>query len=71
MNKAILAVGDPVRVVAGVYAGSEGVIDDLHPECSAVRLTTDTGNAYALIGTMERIVKPVPSMPRGKPILKK
>lgn len=59
MKKPKLLEGDPVRVTSGVYAGAEGVIDDLKPECSAVRIHTKAGNVYAYVEAVDKIVKPM------------
>jgi len=59
MNQGKLAEGLPVRITEGPYAGIEGIIDDLHPECSAARVyTKEEGSAYALLNQMQIIVKP-------------
>lgn len=59
MNQGKLAEGLPVKITAGPYEGAEGVIDDLHPECSAARVyTKEEGSAYALLDQMRLIVKP-------------
>lgn len=58
MDQGKLAEGLPVRITAGAYAGTEGVIDDLDPECSAARVyTKEEGSAYALLDQMQIIVK--------------
>lgn len=59
MNQGDFAEGKPVRITAGPYEGIEGVIDDLSPECSAVRIySKEEGSAYALLDQMRVIVKP-------------
>lgn len=67
MIKPKFAAGDPVRIDAGVYAGAEGVIDDLQPECSTVRVNTSNGNVYAYLEAISKIVKPM-RMPVKKPL---
>lgn len=62
--------GDPVRITSGVYAGAEGIVEDLRPECSAVRIHTKEGNAYAYLETVAKIVKPLPNR-KPNPLLKK
>jgi hypothetical protein len=47
MNKASYAVGDLVKVTSGIYADAVGVVDDMHPECSTVRIHAKDGNLYA------------------------
>jgi ribosomal protein L24 len=64
MTVAQFIEGDPVRITAGTYKGAEGVVEDLQPECSAVRVHTKTGTVYGLLGMMEKIVTPV-RMPKG------
>jgi len=61
MNTAHLVEGDPVRVTSGVYSGAEGIIEDLQPECSAVRVHTKAGNVYAYLEAISKIVKPMPT----------
>lgn len=60
MKSSLLVEGDPVRITSGVYAGAEGVIEDLQPECSAVRVHTKEGNVYAYLEHADKIVKPRP-----------
>lgn len=60
--------GDPVRITDGVYKDAEGIVEDLQPDCSAVRVHTKTGNVYAYIEAISKIVKPLP--PARKPLLK-
>jgi hypothetical protein len=69
---ATLSEGDPVRVTSGVYEGSEGIIEDLQPECSAIRIHTKAGNVYALLGCVEKIMPPSTPMrmPKRSPIKK-
>lgn len=64
------AEGDPVRITFGTYKGAEGVIEDLQPECSAVRILTKTGRVYALLGAMQKLGQTVRTPPKGS-ILKK
>ena len=65
MKEVQLAKGDPVRVTSGVYKGAEGVVDDLQPECSAVRIRTKSGPAYGFIGMIQKIV------PTNKTVIRK
>lgn len=71
MNQTKFAEGDPVRITSGAYAGAEGVVEDLQPECSAVRILTKTGRVYALLGAMEKLGQSVRTPPPRKPLLKK
>lgn len=68
MKQTEFVQGDPVRVTSGAYTGEEGVIDDLAPECSAVRIHTKSGQAYGFLDGLTRIVKP---MPVGKTAIRK
>lgn len=58
--KTTLTEGDPVRVTSGVYEGAEGIVEDLQPECSAVRVHTKAGIVYAYLEAIAKIVKPMP-----------
>lgn len=42
-----LEIGEPVRVTSGVYAEAEGIIENLYPDCSVVRIHTKSGPAYS------------------------
>lgn len=59
--KTTLVEGDPVRITSGVYEGAEGIVEDLQPECSAVRIHSKTGNVYAYLEHTAKIVKPMPT----------
>jgi transcription elongation factor len=59
MNQRKLAEGMPVRITQGTYAGAEGVIEDLDPECSAVRIRTKAADtAYAYTDAVAVLTKP-------------
>lgn len=47
MKTASYAVGDLVKVTSGIYVDAVGVVDDMHPECSTVRIHAKDGNLYA------------------------
>jgi hypothetical protein len=49
MNSSELKAGVFVKVLAGPYKDTVGVIEDVQPECSAVRIGTREGNAFALL----------------------
>ena len=53
-----LEVGTFVKVLAGPYEGTEGVLEDVQPECSAVRIGTREGNAYAMLDDL-KVIKPL------------
>jgi transcription antitermination factor NusG len=61
MKTPMFREGDPVRVTSGVYTGAEGIVEDLQPECSAVRVHTKAGNVYAYLEAVAKIVKPMPT----------
>ncbi len=69
MKRTQFVEGDPVRIEDGVYAGAEGIIEDLQPECSAVRVHTKTGNVYAYLEAVRKIVKPIQTR-KPNPLLK-
>lgn len=59
-----------MRINAGTYTGEEGVVDDIQPECSTVRVRTDSGHAYAFTDAVS--ARPTPRMPsKGKTIIKR
>lgn len=68
MNQTELLQGDPVRITSGAYAGAEGVVADIQPECSAVVVHTKSGNAYGYKEGISKLVKP---MPVNKPVIRK
>lgn len=67
MNQQI-DVGDPVRITAGPYTGAEGVVEDLQPECDAVRIHTKDGTAYSFLEATVRIPR---ALTAKSPIRKK
>lgn len=67
--KTTLTEGDPVRITAGIYKDAEGIVEDLQPECSAVRVHTKAGNVYAYLEHAVKIVKPMPNR-RPNPLRK-
>jgi hypothetical protein len=79
MKSSDLKAGVFVKVLAGPYKDTEGVVEDVQPECSAVRIGTREGNAFALLDDLRIIPSPgekaaVPSTPKPLvkgPILKK
>jgi transcription antitermination factor NusG len=60
MKQTSFAVGEPVRITAGTYKDAEGIIEDLQPECDAVRIHTKNGAAYAFLENMVRVAVPMP-----------
>lgn len=52
-----LAVGDQVRVTSGIYAGAEGRVDDIQPECSVMRIDTPEGVAYSTFDAVQKVIK--------------
>lgn len=59
MTEYSFSLGDAVRITSGVFAGAEGIVADLAPACSVVRVHAKTGNAYAYVTDLERVVKPM------------
>lgn len=55
-----------MRIAAGVYMNAEGVIEDLQPECDAVRIHTKNGTAYCFREDLMRIPMPMQTLPSGK-----
>ena len=63
--------GEFVRIIAGPYEGEEGVIEDVQPECSAVRIGTREGNAFAMLDDLKAIPPIAPQLVTGKPALRR
>lgn len=64
-----LAVGDQVRVTSGIYAGAEGTVDDIQPECSVMRIETQEGVAYSTFDAVQKVIKKaLPSNTSKKPL---
>lgn len=55
MKKPSFAVGDLVKVTSGVYADAVGVVEDMQPECSAVRIHAKDGNVYAYTDAVQKM----------------
>ena len=53
MNSSELKAGVFVKVLAGPYKDTVGVIEDIQDECSAVRIGTREGNAFALLDDLK------------------
>lgn len=53
-----LKQGTFVRVLAGAYKDTVGVIEDIQPECSAVRIGTREGNAFAFADAVQVLPSP-------------
>jgi transcription antitermination factor NusG len=69
MKTASFAVGDLVKVTSGIYADAVGVVSDVQPECSAVRIHAKDGNVYAYTDDIQKMPKaPARSI---RPLLKK
>lgn len=58
MNQTGIAEGDLVKVTSGVYADAVGVVVDIQPECSVMRIHSKGGNIYALSGTVRALSLP-------------
>jgi hypothetical protein len=59
MNQPSIAEGDLVKVVSGVYADAVGVVVDIQPECSVMRIHSKGGSIYALEGTVRHLPLPI------------
>lgn len=57
----LLDIGDPVRITAGPYKDAEGIVEDVQPECDAVRIRTNEGIAYSFLEGAVRIPRPLKS----------
>jgi hypothetical protein len=55
MKQPDYAVGDLVKVTSGVYADAVGAVSDIQPECSAVRIETKEGFAYAFADAVTKL----------------
>lgn len=53
MKQSDLKAGMLVKVLAGPYKDAEGVLEDIQPECSAVRIDTNEGTAFALLDDLQ------------------
>ena len=75
MKSSDLKVGVFVKVLAGAYKDTKGVVEDVQPECSAVRIGTREGNAFALLDDLQVIPKleedAVAAPKTIKPVLRK
>lgn len=62
-------------MLAGPYKDTEGVIEDVQPECSAVRIGTREGNAFAMLDDLKAIPpiggSAVRSRPNRNPLVKR
>lgn len=56
-----LKQGTLVKVLAGSYKDSVGVIDDIQPECSAMRIATQEGHAYAMLDAVQTLPSEEPA----------
>lgn len=56
MTATELSKGDRVKVVSGIYKGTEGTVDDVQLECSVIRIVDKEGeNVYALAETVKKM----------------
>ncbi len=58
MKQSDLKAGQFVKVLAGPYKDTEGVLEDVQPECSAVRIGTKEGNAFAMLDDL-KVIPPI------------
>jgi KOW motif len=59
MTTNTMRVGNKVEVLKGPYAGETGVIEDVQPQCSVIRIRSGADNIYALIDTVRPLADPV------------
>lgn len=57
MSQPSFSVGDAVRITAGSYEDAEGIIEDLHPECDAVRVRAKSGAVYGFVESLMPLTK--------------
>ncbi len=69
MNQSNLKAGVFVKVLAGPYKDTEGVVEDIQPECSAVRIGTKEGNAFAMLDELKVIPPIADAVKTSKPPL--
>lgn len=73
MKQSDLKQGMFVKVLAGPYKDTEGVVEDVQAECSAVRIGTKEGNAFAMLDDL-RVIPPIGNavvQAKKPPLLKK
>lgn len=73
MKSTDLKAGQFVKVLAGPYKDTEGVVEDVQPECSAVRIGTKEGNAFAMLDDVQ-VIPPIGStvvQAKKSPLLRK
>jgi len=58
MNQTKVAEGDLVKVTSGTYADAVGVVTDIQPECSVMRIHSKGGTVYALHGAVRLLALP-------------
>ena len=55
-----VSTGDHVKVVSGIYTGSEGYVDDIQVECTVYRIIDREGEfIYALADSVVRTPEPI------------
>lgn len=59
MTTNTMRVGNKVEVLKGPYAGETGVIEDIQPQCSVIRIRSGQDSIYALIDTVQPVADPV------------
>jgi hypothetical protein len=55
-----VSTGDHVKVVSGIYAGSEGFVEDIQVECTVYRIKDREGeNIYAMADSVVKTPQPI------------
>lgn len=58
MNLTSLREGDLVKVTSGVYEDVVGIVSDIQPECSVIRIHSKYGTIYSYADTARPLVLP-------------
>lgn len=58
MNQTLLKEGDLIKVTSGVYEDSIGVVTDIQPECSVIRIHSKSGTIYSYTGAVRPLMLP-------------
>jgi hypothetical protein len=58
MDQSDISEGDLVKVTDGVYTDAVGVVVDIQPECSVMRIHSKGGNVYAHHGAVRILALP-------------
>lgn len=58
MNQTLLKEGDLIKVTSGIYEDVVGVVTDIQPECSVIRIHSKSGTIYSYAGHARPLVLP-------------